>query len=91
LKNCAAFADTHVALVGDVGIPDSIVGIDADAIGLRIFEVGPHPSTRPTSVCGDVKGWDSPSIRTRRQSTGSPSYVNQVLRTLRRLLGKAAE
>ena len=33
LQHLAALANTHTALVGNIGVPDSVVGVDTDAVG----------------------------------------------------------
>ena len=41
LQHRTPFAHAHAPLVGDIGVPDGGVGIDADAIGIGVTEVGP--------------------------------------------------
>src|SRR5262245_15335772 len=44
LDHLSAFADADAALVGNVCVPDTTVGIQADTIGNAIAEVGPNSS-----------------------------------------------
>src|SRR5215831_11782506 len=44
LEYLAAFADAHAALIRYIGVPDGILGIDANAVGDAISQVCPCPS-----------------------------------------------
>src|SRR5947209_7344822 len=46
LKHLTSFADAHASFVGNVSVPDSVIGVDADAVGSAATEVGPHPAVR---------------------------------------------
>src|SRR5882672_2791547 len=59
LQHLTAFADAHAALVGNVSVPNSVLLVDADAVGNAAAEVGPHPPVRQVAVCSDVEGGQS--------------------------------
>src|SRR5215212_10519280 len=40
LEHLAAFANTHATLVGDVAVPDGVLGVEADSVGDAVLEVG---------------------------------------------------
>src|SRR5215218_1692252 len=63
LQHLAAFADADAALVGDVAVPHCAVGVEADAVGDALSELGPDPAVREAAVGGDVEGGESPGIR----------------------------
>ena len=42
LQDLAALTNAHATLVGDVGIPDGVLCIEADTIGNAVPEIGPH-------------------------------------------------
>src|SRR5438132_12747298 len=46
LKHLASFADPHASFVGNVSVPDGVIGVDADTVGSAATEVGPHPAVR---------------------------------------------
>ena len=56
LQDLTTFANTHASLIGNVGVPDGMVGINADAVRRAITEVGPHTPVRYTAVGGDLEG-----------------------------------
>jgi len=68
LQHFTAFVDTQAALVGNIGVPDGIIGIDAYAVRDAISEVSPHAAIRKGSVGGDGESgsffpWDSATIK----------------------------
>jgi hypothetical protein len=54
LQYMTAFADTDAPFVGDIAVPDRVIGIEADPVGDAVAEVGPHTPRRQTSVRADV-------------------------------------
>src|SRR5579859_6843683 len=44
LQHFATLADAHAALVGNVGVPDGVVGFETDTVGHTVAEVGPDAS-----------------------------------------------
>jgi hypothetical protein len=56
LQHLPAFADAHATPVGHVCIPDGVFGVEADAVGDAVAEVGPHAPVRQAPVRGDVEG-----------------------------------
>src|SRR5918995_1101489 len=55
LEHLAALANAHATLVGDVAVPDGVLGVDADAVGDSVAEVGPHPPVREAALVRDVE------------------------------------
>jgi hypothetical protein len=53
LQDLAALGDAHAAAVGHVGAPDCTLGVEADAVGHAVAEVGPHAAARQAAVGGD--------------------------------------
>ena len=68
LQHFAAFADAYASLVGNIGVPDGVIGIDADAVRDAVTEVSPHAPVRQTSVGGDGKRGQLLTNVTRRRS-----------------------
>src|SRR5207247_2956363 len=56
LQHVTLFANTHAALVGNIGVPDGVIRIDADAIRNAVTEVGPYAPIRQVSVHTYIKG-----------------------------------
>jgi hypothetical protein len=55
VQHFAPFADVYASFVGNIGVPDGVIGIDADAVRDTVSEVSPHAPVRQTSVGGDGK------------------------------------
>src|SRR5215813_284535 len=55
LQDRAAFADAHAALVRYIRVPDSVVGVDADAIWNAPSQVCPDAPIRQAAVATDVE------------------------------------
>jgi hypothetical protein len=55
LQHLSPLANAHATLVGDVSVPDGALGVEADAVGDAVSEVGPHPPVRQTAVVCDVE------------------------------------
>src|SRR5262244_3247867 len=55
LQDGAAFADPHAALVRYIRVPDSVVGVDADAIWNAPSQVCPDAPIRQAAVATDVE------------------------------------
>jgi hypothetical protein len=49
-KHLTALANAHTMFVGNVSVPDSIFGIDADAVRNAVTEVGPYASVDQASI-----------------------------------------
>src|SRR5262249_17120865 len=56
LQRLTAFADAHASLVGNISVPDGIVGVEADTVGDAVAELGPPAPVRQAAVSTDVKG-----------------------------------
>src|SRR6266849_5790666 len=67
LQDLAALANAHATLVGDVGVPDGVLCIEADTIGNAVTEVGPHSSVRKATVGLDVEGRELSAVRLRSE------------------------
>src|SRR5262245_41097107 len=63
LQHLTTFTDTHTAPVGDIGIPHSVLSIDADTIGHTATEIGPHTPIGQGSVCSYVEGCEPFAVR----------------------------
>jgi DNA-binding transcriptional LysR family regulator len=63
LQYMTAFADADAPFVGDIAVPDRVIGIEADAVGDAVAEVGPHTPRRQTSVRADVEGSEPLPVR----------------------------
>ena len=55
-EDVAALADADAALVRDVGVPDGSFGVDADAVGHSVAELGPDTTVGQAAVVGDLVG-----------------------------------
>src|SRR5262249_35125296 len=55
LQHPTTFAYPDATPVGNVSVPDGVVGVEADPIGDTLAEVGPHPAIRKAAVLGDVE------------------------------------
>jgi len=53
LQHLTTLANAHAAPVGNVRVPDGAVGVEADAVGDAVAEVGPHPPVGQAAVSGD--------------------------------------
>src|SRR5260370_25392220 len=63
LQALAALANAYATLVGDVGVPDGVLCIEADTIGNAVAEVGPHSPVRKATVGLDVEGRELSAVR----------------------------
>jgi len=70
LQHFAAFAHAHAALVRHVGIPDRALGIEADAVGRTVSEVGPHAAMVQAAVGRDVEGGELSAVRLGNDQAG---------------------
>src|SRR5262249_40667403 len=50
-----AFANAHAPLIGNIGIPNGILSINANTVRNTIFEVCPYPAIRELSILCDVE------------------------------------
>jgi hypothetical protein len=50
-----AFAHPHAVLVGDVRVPDGVLGIGADAIRDSVAQVRPHAMVRQVAIWPDIE------------------------------------
>jgi hypothetical protein len=55
LEHLPALADAHAALIGDVGVPDGVLGVGAEAVRDAIAQIGPHAPVRQAAVGVDVE------------------------------------
>src|SRR6516225_5641427 len=55
LKHLTTFTDPHAALIGDICVPDGVLGVCTDAVGHAVSERGPHPALREATVGFDAK------------------------------------
>ena len=55
VEHLAALGDPDAALVRHVGVPGGAVGVEADAVGIAVAEVGPDPPIGEGAVLADVK------------------------------------
>src|SRR5262249_24076186 len=55
LQHLPSFANAHATFVGDIGVPDGALGIEADAVGDAVAKVGPHSPPGQVAVHGDVE------------------------------------
>src|SRR5207237_3808087 len=62
LQHLTTLANPHAPHVRNVGVPDSILRVDANAIGDATVEAGPQPPIRQTPVGADVEGRESVGV-----------------------------
>jgi hypothetical protein len=67
LKQLATVPNTHAPFVGDVAVPDGVLGVDADAVGDPIPQVSPEspvPSQRVTlsNLVAEIWENDPPAL-----------------------------
>ena len=63
LQDLAALANAHATLVGDVGVPDGVLCIEADTVGNAVAEIGPHSPVRKATVGLDVEGRELSAVQ----------------------------
>src|SRR5262249_28544043 len=63
LLHLSAFADADAALVWNVCVPDTTVGIQADTVRNAIAEIGPNSSVHQTAVRPNVESGESFAVR----------------------------
>ena len=64
LQHLAALGDADAALVGDVGVPDRALGVEADAVGRgALAEVGPDPPVDEVARVGDRERGEPVGVR----------------------------
>src|SRR5215472_13446643 len=54
LEHLTTFAHAHATLVGNVGVPHSVVGVDADTVGDATAKIGPNSPLVQSEVLGDL-------------------------------------
>src|SRR4029453_12683341 len=81
LQHLATFADPHAALVRNVRVPDRAVGIEADAVGSTVAEIGPNMSVGQAAVRSDVECGKPLAVRlsnNQRSIIGSHRHAIQI-------------
>jgi hypothetical protein len=86
----AALGDAYAALVRHVGVRSGTVGVEADAVGSVLVEIGPNPTALQSAVRGDAPHRTAPSQVTRATNfgwtrpSGGPAAKSKNLRRERR-------
>ena len=62
LQFLTAFGDANAMAVRYVGIPDGPFGIEADAVGDVLAEVGPDPTVEQSAIPIDVESRESAAV-----------------------------
>src|SRR5262249_47101461 len=55
LKHLTTFTDSHAALIGDICVPDGVLGVCTNTVGHAVSERGPHSAVREATVGIDAK------------------------------------